>query len=146
MHERTASQLNHLIQNQEAMIEAYAYTISDVRDNKLKSDLKTIQEKHFEQMMVFSNRIYEIGGNPKFKIGLSGVSEDMHHHHARRKDITDLEHIRIALEREKKNTDKLSDFSMSDDPTSLELIQMAANRNQENIGALEAYIRHYETQ
>lgn len=146
MHERTASQLNHLIQNQEAMIEAYAYTISDVKDNELKSGLKTIQEKHFEQMMVFSDRVYEIGGNPKFKIGLSGVGEDMHHHREKRKDITDLEHIKIALERERKNTDKLSGFSMNDDPTSLELIQMAANRNRENIEALEAYIRHYEIQ
>ena len=58
-----------------------------------------------------------------------------------------METARMALAKEQKETDKFSRFVLSDeDPSSLELIQLAANKNQENIKALEEYIHHNEIQ
>lgn len=146
MNQRT-SHLNDLILNKEATIESYARMIDDVDDPVLKDRLKSIQENHFKQMMVFSDRVYEIGGRPNFKIGLAGVIDDMRHHRNRKNDTTDLENARIALNGERINIEKLSSYELNElDGTSLELLQMAANTNQENIKALEEYIQSFEIQ
>ncbi len=147
MHDRTVRELNEIIKAEQGMIEAYAYMIEDTREPELKEGLKRIQERHFEQMMAFSDRIYEMGGNPRFRVGSSGVSEDRRHHRDKKKERSDVETARMALAKEQKETDKFSRFVLSDeDPSSLELIQLAANKNQENIKALEEYIHHNEIQ
>lgn len=147
MRERTVLQLNGMIREEQRMIEAYAYLIGDTKEPELKDGFKKIQERHFVQMMAFADRIYELGGNPRFSVGASGISEDRRHYRDKNKDVTDLERARIALTREQKQTDRLSRFVLSDDdPSSLELIHLAANKNQDHIKALEEYIHHYEIQ
>jgi uncharacterized membrane protein YccC len=147
MHERTVRELNEIVKDEQRMIEAYAYMIEDTQEPELKEELRRIQERHFQQLMAFSDRIYELGGDAKFKVGASGLDEDRRHYQDKRRDITDLERARKALTREQQQTERLSRFVLSDeDPSSLELIKLAANKNQHHIKALEEYIQRRERQ
>lgn len=145
MYERTIDSLNQLILNQEEMIESYGRLIKDLEDHELKGILKKVQESHFAQMMVMSDRIIELGGEPKFDMGLIGTIDDMRYNHDRKKDLTDLENARICLDAEKFFVEKLSLFETDEiDTTSLELIQKSVNMQQENIKQLKEYINKKE--
>lgn len=146
MYQRSIRELNQLIMNQEEMIESYSRMIRDVEDPKLKKILMRIQESHFTQMMVMSDRILELGGNPKFVTGLVGVMDDIRYNKGRKDGLTSLENARIALDGERFNIEKLSVFATNEiDSTSLELLQKAVNMQHENISILEEYINDKET-
>lgn len=147
MYEKERYDLNRLILHHESIIEAYSRMIPDVEDEDLKSRLRSNQENHFRQMMVLSDRVYELGGVPKFETGVLGVMDDIRHHKSKKTEMTDLENARAALDTEKVNIDRLSAFGSGDiDNTSLELIQMGINSNSDNIHSLEEYINHKELQ
>ncbi len=146
MYQRSIRELNQLIMNQEEMIESYSRMIRDVEDPKLKKILMRIQESHFTQMMVMSDRILELGGNPKFETGLVGVMDDIRYNKGGKDGLTSLENARIALDGERLNIEKLSVFATNEiDSTSLELLQKAVNMQHENISILEEYINDKET-
>ncbi|NMA66559.1 MAG: ferritin-like domain-containing protein [Clostridiaceae bacterium] len=145
MYERTIYSLNQLILNQEEMIESYGRMIKDIEDHELKKILKNIQESHFTQMMVLSDRIIELGGNPKFDIGLIGTIDDMRYNKDRKKALTDLENARVSLDAEKFLVEKLSFFGIDEiEKTSMELIQKSVNTQKDNIKQLEEYITQKE--
>ena len=136
---------NDLIKSQEVMVESYARIIGDVKSKELKELLKTAQERHFKKMMVFSDRLYEIGGNPDFHVGLRGALDDLRHRLDRRNDVTDLEIARIALKAEMLNAEKLAAQDREGvDPTSHEIFGAAIHFNEENIQMLEEYIKNEE--
>ncbi|MCX7774341.1 MAG: PA2169 family four-helix-bundle protein [Clostridia bacterium] len=146
MHERTIRDLNELIRRQEAMVESYARLAHDVKDDELRENFKVFQENHFKQMMVISDRVMELGGEPKFKVGLRGVMDDLRHRRGK-KDITDLETAKIAISGEKTDIEKIESYNLGEvDATSLEIIQKLIERDEENIKALEAFIQRFEIQ
>jgi len=145
MFNKSADILNNLVFSHEEMIESYARMIRDTEDDELIKILRTIQESHFSRMMALSDRIIELGGDPKFDTGFTGAMDDMRHNHDRKKDLTALETARICLDNEKYFAEKLSVFENDEmDSTSLELVQKAVNMQQENIRQIEEYIRKKE--
>ena len=140
-------ELNQLILRKEAMIESYGRMIGDVEDSRLKELLKSNQENHFKQMMMISDRVYDITGVPKFVTGVRGAMDNMRDHMERRDGGTDIENARIALKGELADSEKLSAYGNSDmDWISLEVVQESAHIDQENIRALEEYIGRPEIQ
>ena len=109
MIDRTIRELNHFIRNEEEMIETLNYMVNEVEDPELKEILKGIQEDHFRQMMSMADRVYELGGLPKIETGV--LSREEVKSIRDKKDVTDLENAKIALENEKNNTDRLSAYA-----------------------------------
>ncbi|NLU53181.1 MAG: ferritin-like domain-containing protein [Clostridiaceae bacterium] len=145
MIDRTIRELNHFIRNEEEMIETLNYMVNEVEDPELKEILKGIQEDHFRQMMSMADRVYELGGLPKIETGV--LSREEVKSIRDKKDVTDLENAKIALENEKNNTDRLSAYAdHTMDKTSLELIEKATHAGQKNIEALMEYIDRNQIQ
>ncbi len=146
MNDRTRD-LNELIVSQEAMIESYARLIAKVKDTELKKTLKSLQESHFNQMMLISDRVVDIGEEPQYKIGLKGVMDDMRQKRSREKEMTDIDYAEIALDAERIIAEKHASFKLGEaDPTSVELLHMTINEDEENIKALEEYIQRSKPQ
>lgn len=147
MGERSLDHLNRLVLLKEEIIESYGRMVSEVKDPELKNRLRSNQENHFKNMMAFSDRVMELGGQPKFDLGLHGIHEDMRHFENKRSNSTDLEAAKIALMAEQQDSEKLLSFDLSDeDSQSNELIERAVNSDKDNIRALEEYIKGVDIQ
>jgi hypothetical protein len=147
MGERSAHDLGSLVKKKEEIIESYGRMISEARDNDLKNCFRNIQENHFKQMMIFSDRVIELGREPKFDLGLHGIHEDMHHYDSSEKGDTDIQIARSALESEKLDSEILLSYDLSDeDSKSHDIVKNAVDNDRDNIRALEEYIRHSEIQ
>ncbi len=147
MNERTKRDLKELIINQEVMIESYTRMIDKAKDDELKDFFRSLQENHFEQMMMISDRVIELGDEPKFRTGFTGVMDEMRHKKSKENKITDFDLAQIALDGERLNAEKHASFQLGEvDPTSLEILQMTINADEQNIKELEEYVQHYEVQ
>lgn len=147
MGERSLHDLSRLILIQEGMIESYGRFVTDAKDPELKSCMRTLQENHFKSMMAISDRVLELGGNPKFDLGLHGIHEDMRHFDNQRSSTTNLETAKTALNAEREDLERIQSYDLSDeDSQSHELVDRAASTDKDNIRALEEYIKGAEIQ
>jgi hypothetical protein len=98
-------------------------------------------------MMAISDRVIELGGNPKFDLGLHGIHEDMRHFEGQRSNTTNLETAKTALNAEREDLERILSYDLSDeDSRSHELVDRAAGSDKDNIRALEEYIKRTEIQ
>jgi bacterioferritin (cytochrome b1) len=75
----TIDALNTLLQGEYMGVESFNLFISKIEDNRLKERLKSIQDKHRENIKILSNYILDLGGKPDEKIA-SKIASDIWSH------------------------------------------------------------------
>lgn len=69
--------LNELLKGEEMAITSYSRFIQEARDEDLKNKLKEIQKDHNKHSQLLTERIIELGGTPKYGLGMTGVMADV---------------------------------------------------------------------
>lgn len=72
MENTVINELNTVLKGEVMAIESYDRFISETKDQKVKKVFQEIQEDHKEHVNLLENRIKELGGQPKEKLGFAG--------------------------------------------------------------------------
>ena len=106
----TIDALNTLLQGEYMGVESFNLFISKIEDNRLKERLKSIQDKHRENIKILSNYILDLGGKPDEKIGIKGKMGEVMLNMELGSEIDSSEIIKKAIEGEIKGFGKTEEI------------------------------------
>lgn len=73
MENKSIDELNSVLKGEEMAVQAYERYLKDIHDNNVKEKFQSIQQDHKRHASDISTRIQDLGGQPNYGTGISGV-------------------------------------------------------------------------
>ena len=126
-------QLNMALKGEHMAIESFDHFIQKARDESIKQKLQGAQRQHKMQAIEISERIQQLGGNPKNTSGIAGAMAEMKFRIDPRKYTND-EILKNAIEGEKLGVDAFTSILTNlEDNSNKQLIENMLVNNSEII-------------
>jgi bacterioferritin (cytochrome b1) len=147
MDNKTLDTLNDLLKGEEMAITSYSRFIQEARDEELKNKLKEIQKDHNKHSQLISERIIELGGTPKYGLGMAGVMADVKYaveSMGGRSDREILEGAKLGEDQGVAMAEKVANDKL--DEKSLKLVHDIMQVDHHHIQSLEKLLEKYPKQ
>jgi rubrerythrin len=147
MDDQNINALNDLLKGEQMAINAYSKFINDVRNEKIRERLKSIQSEHNDHQGIISDRILEMGGKPVQSTGFAGFMADAKYGFESMKERTDHEILLEAFQGEDKGVaaaEKIADDKLDD--KSLKVVHKIMEADHGHIKELEKLLHETRIQ
>ncbi len=147
MDNKNLDTLNDLLKGEEMAITSYARFIEEARDEHLKNELKEIQKDHNKHSQLLTERIIELGGTPKYGVGMAGVMADVKYaieSMGGRSDHEILEGAKLGEDQGVAMAEKVADGKL--DEKSMKLVHDIMQVDHDHIQSLEKLLEQHPKQ
>ncbi|MCX8131636.1 MAG: PA2169 family four-helix-bundle protein [Clostridia bacterium] len=145
MENLSLNNLNDMLRGEEMAVQAYEHLIQATKDDRIKSELQSIQIRHKNHTTKLAERIQNLGGVPQYSTGIGGLMANIKMNFDNMEKRGDVEILKKAYDGEDQGIALVEDLAKTDiGKDSMALINEILSNDHDHLKRMAKLIGEYE--